>query len=182
MPDVIRCQVGIILEKRPSDNPWIDHQWVAKGFTLDVVEQPDWTLLYETDSGVRAFLSAPVTLDLYSQETEAYLYNLASPLPSLFVVLREDDESEDEVPFAVHLLTASPYEAQDYLDSSEEHVDRIAMDEAMRTWVEHFVDKHHVEQNFKKRQRDKVSSEEHKFGQEPVFELRKRKTGPGGLH
>jgi hypothetical protein len=40
--------------------------------------------------------------------------------------------------------------------------------------VSDFVDKHHVEEKFKKRKRDEVKLEEHKFGQEPIFEMRKR--------
>jgi hypothetical protein len=183
MAEAMRCRIGIIVEKRESDNPWLDHEWVTSGVTLDVAERDDWTLLYQV-TGVKRYLSPPVTLELFSQETEAYLYNLQSPSPSLFAVLREDEESVAEVPFDVHLVTASPYEAQDYLDSSEEHVDRINMDDAMRSWVKRFVDEHHQDEEFKKRKRDKVKGDEYKFGQEPIFELRKRTRddGSGSLH
>ncbi len=183
MAQAISCRIGIIVEKRPSDNPWLDHEWVTCGITLDVVDQDGWTFLQDV-AGARQYLSPPATLELFSQETEAYLYNLRSPVPSLFAVLREDEESEAEVPFDVHLVTASPYEAQDYLDSSEEHVDRIGMDDAMQAWMERFVDEHHTHEEFKKRKRNKLRIEEYKFGQEPIFELRKRTRddGSGSLH
>ena len=183
MAAAVSCRIGIIIEKRESDNPWLEHEWVTRGVTLDVPERGEWTLLYEM-AGVKRYLSPPVPVELFSQETEAYLYNLESPTPSLFAVLREDEESVAEVPFDVHLVTASPYEAQDYLDSSEENVERITMDEAMRLWVERFVREHHKKEEFKKRRRDKVKGDEYKFGQEPIFELRKRTPddGSGSLH
>ena len=183
MTETAQCRVGIILEKRPSDNPWIDHEWVTAGMTLDVVEQTDWMLLREV-SGAKQFLSPPVTLELHRAESEAYLFNLESPVPSLFAVLREDEESDAQVPFEVHLVTASPYEAQDYQDSSEEHVDRVGMDEAVHIWVERFVDEHHTHEEFKKRRRDKLRVEDHKFGHETLIELRKRMGGDssGSLH
>ena len=178
MSQTAQCKLGIVLERRASDNPWLDHEWVTIGVTLDVVDSADWVTLYETEDRSR-FLSPAVDLELHRAETEAYLYNLQSPEPSLFAVLRHDEESDATVPFDVHIVTASPYEAQDYLDSSEEHVDRIIMSEELRDWMQQYVDEHHTEQEFKKRKRDKVKVEEHKFGQEPLIVLRKR-MGPDG--
>ncbi len=176
-----QCAIGLILERRECEHPWQDHEWVSTGVTTDVTDADGWTLLYQMD-GVKRFLSPSVALELHASETEAYLYNLGSPLPSLFLVLREDDASVMEVPFAIHLITASPYEAQDYMDSSEEHVDRIAMDEGMKAWVERFVSINHQEQDFKKRKRDKLDIDEHKFGQEPLHELRRRGGGSDRNH
>jgi hypothetical protein len=48
------------------------------------------------------------------------------------------------------------------------------MPKALFTAVDDFVQEHHVEQKFKKRKRDEVKLEDHKFGQEPIFEVRKR--------
>lgn len=178
MPEIEHCKIGIVLERRVSDNEWIDHEWVTVGLTLDVVDAVDWKLLYETE-GVNRYLSPAVDLELHRAEAEAYLYNLQSPEPSIFAVLRHDEESDEDVPFDVHIVTASPYEAQDYLDSSEEHVDRISLPEELKDWLQQFVDEHHTAEEFKKRRRDKVSIEEHKFGQESLVELRKR-MGPDG--
>lgn len=178
MPDTETCKIGIVLERRVSDNEWLDHEWVTIGLTLNVVDADDWVQLYDTEEVCR-YLSPAVELEIHRAETEAYLYNLESPEPSIFAVLRHDEESEEAVPFEVHVVTASPYEAQDYLDSSEEHVDRIALPEELRAWLQEFVDEHHIQEEFKKRRRDKVSVEEHKFGQESLVELRKR-MGPDG--
>ena len=48
------------------------------------------------------------------------------------------------------------------------------MPKGVAGWISSFVDEHHVEQTFKKRRRDEVKIEEHKFGQEPIFETRHR--------
>ena len=178
MLEAERCKVGIVLERRVSDNPWLDHEWVTVGLSLDVVDADDWVLLYETEE-VSRFLSPAAELELHRAETGAYLYNLQSPEPSIFAVLRHDEESDADVPFEVHVITASPYEAQDYLDSSEEHVDRVGLPEPLGDWMARFVEAHHRPEEFKKRRRDKVSMEEHKFGQESLVELRKR-MGPDG--
>jgi len=111
---------------------------------------------------------------LHRAEAEAYHYNLTSPEPSLFVVLREDDEEESGAPIEAALVTASPYEAQDYLDSSEDIVERILLPSDLKAWVENFVDAHYAPQEFKKRKRDRVKQEDHKFGQETLLELRRR--------
>ncbi len=178
-----QCRIGIVLERRDSDNPWIDHEWVTVGLTLEVVDGEDWVLLYETN-GLKRYLSPAVDLELHRAETEAYLYNLQSPEPSVFAVLRQDEESDAAVPFDVHVVTVSPYEAQDYMDSSEEQVDRLNLPPDLKLWLERFVEMYHVEQEFKKRKRDKVDIEEHKFGQEPLADLRKRMgpNGSGSLH
>ena len=178
MSETEQRRVGIVLERRPSDSPWLDHEWLTVGVTLDVVDGDAWKLLYDA-AGTRRYLSPAVVVELHRAETEAYLYNLQSPEPSLFAVVRHDEESEEDVPFDIHVATLSPYEAQDYLDCSEEQVDRLALPNDLAVWMEGFVEAHHVEQEFKKRRRDKVSVEEHKFGQESIVELRRR-MGPDG--
>ena len=43
------------------------------------------------------------------------------------------------------------------------------MPPAIFEWIRAFVQEHHVEQQFKKRKRDKLNQEEHKFGKDPIF-------------
>jgi len=129
--------------------------------------------LRETERSIQ-YHAATLELELHRAEAEAYRYNLTSPEPSLFVVLREDEDGDTGDPVIVELITASPYEAQDYLDSSEELVERIAIPEIIREWIAEFIEAHYREEPFRKRRRDKVGVEDYKFGQEPLVELRKR--------
>jgi hypothetical protein len=151
--------------------------------TLEVADGEEWKLLYDA-GGTRRYLSPTVIVEMHRAETEAYVYNLQSPEPSLFAVVRHDEESERDVPFDIHVATVSPYEAQDYLDCAEEQVDRIGLPAEMVDWMQDFVAEHHVEQEFKKRKRNTVSVEEHKFGQETLMELRRRmgSDGSGSVH
>ena len=110
----------------------------------------------------------------FRKETEAYKVNLEEAQPVIYVILREDEDADEDAPMAVHLVTASPYEAQDYLDSGDEIVARLDMPDDVEAFIRSFVAAHHVEEKFKKRRRDSVRPEDHKFGQEPIFETRKR--------
>ena len=51
------------------------------------------------------------------------------------------------------LVTASPYEAQQYQVGGDEIVEPVAMPEAVIAWVRDFVDRHHVDEPFVKRKR-----------------------------
>ena len=68
--------------------------------------------------------------------------------------MREEAGSDDDRP-AVLLVTASPYEAQDYADSGEEIVEKVPMPPGLVAWVRDFVERHHVEEEFVKRKRDR---------------------------
>lgn len=166
-------KLGILLERRDSDHPWLDHEWVFVGVIPGAPELEDMRVIREAP-GLTQFHAATLELTMHRAEAEAYQYNLTSPEPSIFVVLREPDEDDDDVPIVAELVTVSPYEAQDYLDSSEELVERILMPDNIKAWVSEFVDAHYKEEPFKKRKRDKLRPEEYKFGQEPLVELRKR--------
>ncbi len=166
-------KLGIILERCDSDHPWLDHEWVFAGVIPGAGDVDRPKVLREAPGSVQ-YHAATLELELHRAEAEAYHYNLSSPEPSLFVVLREGDGEESGAPILAELVTASPYEAQDYLDSSEELVERILMPADIQVWVSDFVQAHYKEQPFKKRKRDKVEVEEYKFGQEPLAELRKR--------
>lgn len=107
---------------------------------------------------------------LYRNETPAYLYNLASPEPSLFIVVRSDDNNP-----RIHLATLSPYEAQDYMDGDDEQVERWPVSANLKTWLEKFIEKHHQETEFKKRRRDQLDLEKQQFGKTPIFLNKKQR-------
>ena len=171
-------KLGIMLERRDCDHPWLDHEWRFIG-VIPGAQDIDGLKVLRSAPGAIQYHAATLELELHRAEAEAYQYNLTSPEPSLFVVLREDDEEESGAPIVAELVTASPYEAQDYLDSSEELVERILIPENIKAWITEFVEAHYKEEPFKKRKRDKLEVEEYKFGQEPLAELRKRMTPEG---
>ena len=149
-PDAQTIPVGVVVRKSPGASRWARWVWQATGL-LPGAGPADWKVLHQDDD-VTEYHAATVSLDLYVSDTEAYAHELQARTPSVYVVMRPDD-SNAEMPWRVALVTCSPYDAQDYCDSSEELVERIPMPEGMIAWVGSFIARHHVEEPFVKRKR-----------------------------
>lgn len=172
MPSAVSIKVGVVIAREDIDSQWEDHVWRPVGVLPGAPDIGDWTELRRGEGWVH-YHAQTVLLELFRRETDAYKFNLEGREPVLYVVL-SDENVESEHPFEVHLVTASPYEAADYLDSGEQIVEPVRMPEPVFALISEFIDEHHVEEKFKKRKRSEVKLEEHKFGQEPIVELRKR--------
>lgn len=142
--------VGVVIRRQPGVTRWQKWNWTASGVLLGSGPS-DWRVL-RTDGDIVEYHGGTVQLDLHGAEAEAYDHNLKAQVPSLYVVMRD---GEGEAPLDILLVTASPYEAQDYTDSGEEIVEKVAMPPAMRAIVQKFVAEHHKEEVFVKRKRDK---------------------------
>ena len=90
------------------------------------------------------------------------MVNLADHPPSVYVVIR--NEPDGDMPLRVAHVTASPYEAQDYNDSGEELVEKVAMPPGLVAWVQDFTDTHHEEEVFVKRHRDRIRTDRSEDG------------------
>ncbi len=142
--------MGVVLERREIDHPWQSHGWRAVAVIPGASEVDEWRVLAEAPGRVR-YHAGTLPLELHAKETESYRLNLATGLPTVYVVLRYDDEVEAGiVPF---LATVSPYEAQDCLDGDEDLVEPVPMPEVVEAWLADFVAKYHVDEPFKKRKR-----------------------------
>jgi hypothetical protein len=166
--------VGIVVEKRDSTHPWIDHTWRAVAVipgapALD--PRGAWKVLDSGEGYVR-YHAGSLQVSLFRKETEAYRVNLTQEPPRVFVVMRkvsEEGEAAQEV-YPI-LATASPYEAQDYLDSGEEIVEGVAMPDAVIAFVSQFVGEHHVDEPFYKRKRKRHDPNQVGFGKRgPAFD------------
>lgn len=174
MSHVVSIPLGVVVARERIDHPWQDYRWRPVSVFLDAPPVEGWREL-RRGAGFVHYHAATLLLDLHRKETTSYQVNLANGLPSVYVVLRER-EGESETPMEVHLVTASPFEAQAYDGSGFEIVERVEMPDRLVALVERFIAEHHVEESFAKRQRARHHvEEEHKFGQEPVFVLRERR-------
>ncbi len=151
MRDYESLPLGIVVERRKSQSRWAEFSWRAVAVIPGAPEIDDWSTLREGDDWTH-FHIATLPLELFPKETEGYRYNLSCDPPVVFVVLREGEEAgEHDIEPA--LVTVCPYEAQDYLDTGEDQVDSVEMPDAVRAWVATFVERHHVDEPFKKRTR-----------------------------
>ena len=125
MPIPETMEVGVVIERRESDNRWIDHTWQVVSLIPGAAEVDQKNEIGRGQGWIQ-FHAATLPLELFRKETEGYKYNLSLNQPSVFVVLRDDDddESDEVIPF---MATVCPYEAQDYMDSSEETVQSVTM-------------------------------------------------------
>ncbi|MCG8447576.1 MAG: DUF3305 domain-containing protein [Hyphomicrobiales bacterium] len=175
MEKELTIRLGVVVEKTRIDHPWQEWRWQACGVLVDPPETAGWRELVKTENGAR-FHAANLPLILHRKETESYLQNLVTGHPKVFVVMRENDDPDDDAPFEISVITVSAYEAQDYTDTGEEIVEAVSMPDKVRELLEAFIGVHHVEEEFKKRKRDRINVEDEKFGKEPVFQRRSRMT------
>lgn len=158
--------VGIVVERRELNNRWQKVAWKPVGVLPGAAKVDGWQELIRGESWVHYHM-ATLTLELHRKETQSYLTNLNDNPPRLYIVLRENEDpaaTDDVFPF---LVTASPFQAQDYLDAGDEIVEGVTMPEGMIAWVKAFCDHHHVDEPFKKRKRKKHDPNEGGFSQRP---------------
>ena len=151
-PSDVSVPLGIVIRKSPGVTRWARWTWRV----IDVMPgagDAEWREL-RRDGDTVEYHAATVPMELWASDTEAYLTGLSARVPAVYVVLREatDEDAEHEV--EVVLATASPYEAQDYLDSGEEIVEQVPMPEGLAAYVRDFVEEHHEDEEFVKRRRD----------------------------
>lgn len=143
--------VGVVLRRAPGVTRWAPWVWTATA-VLPGAGPAQWKVMRRQDETVE-YHAATLTLELHGADTEGYLHGLSARVPSLYVVMRES--VQDDCPLDVVLVTASPYEAQDYSDSGEEILEKVPMPDGLVAWVRDFIDEFHRDEAFVKRRRDR---------------------------
>lgn len=171
--------LGVVIERREIDNPWEQYAWCPIAVIPGAGPVEGWRVLNE-GPGWTQYHAATLPLELHRKETEAYRTNLSDEPPVIYVVLRETEE-DGAWDFEPFLVTASPFDAQDYLDSGDDIVEGVPMPDGVVAWVQAFVDKHHVDEPFIKRKRKVAREDAH-----DPFSLEgappRRLNGGGGDH
>lgn len=144
--------VGVVLRRTPGVTRWAKWVWKATA-VLPGAPPAQWHVLRQEGDAIE-YHAATAMLELHGAETEAYLHGLTAENPSIYVVLRDTAENV-EAPLEVLLITASPYEAQDYTDSGEDIVEKVPMPHGLVAWIRDFVEEFHHDEVFVKRKRDK---------------------------
>lgn len=164
----VTIPLGIIVEQRKSTHPWGDWIWKAIAVFVNAGQDAAWKEMMRGEDFVR-YHAATLMLTLHRKETEPLRLNLTLEQPELYVVLQENENVASPYPFVPHVVTASSYHAQDFLDADSSIIEKVAMPEEVAALIQAFVEEHHVEAEFKKRKRDKVDISEQKFGKTPIF-------------
>ncbi|MEH6360582.1 MAG: DUF3305 domain-containing protein [Amylibacter sp.] len=149
----ISMPVGIVVRKTPGVTKWAKWNWKVVG-VLPGAGPADWSELRREGEAVE-YHAGTLTLELYRTDTEAYLTGLSSKTPVLYVVMQNAGTNDDLGDIELHLITASPYESQDYADSGEDTVEPVQMPVSVIAWIADFVELHHEHEVFIKRKRGK---------------------------
>ncbi len=168
-----KIALGVIVERRRSTSPWQDHVWLPAGVVPGGTALEPWTVMREAD-GVAQFFAGDHEIELNPRETGNYQVNLAADQPAVYIVLRFDEGAPQGV--RVQLVTVSPAEAQGYLESGADIVERVPMPEQAVRTLGAYMAAYHVEQPFHKRQRQKIDPRKVGFGRQTP----PRETGGGG--
>ena len=169
----VTIPLGIVVEKRKSTHPWGDWIWRPVAVFMNAAEGVAWAEMMRGDDFIR-YHAATLPLTLHRKETEALRLNLMLDEPELYVILQECEDRASAFPYEPHVVTASSYVSQDFDDTSGNIVEKVAMPEPVAALIQAFVEQHHVEEPFKKRQRDELDVEDQKFGKAPIFTPRTR--------
>jgi len=154
-PPLLRIPVGVVVERRKADSPWIDFVWRGIGVLPDEPEMTPWTVIREQE-GTTLFYAGSATVDLYRSETERYRDNLATGAPSIWIVLTP---SEGTWPYTVSVVTADPAEGEAFTEAGANLVEAVPMPEVLHQAIENFIAEHHVETEFVKRERRRADPE-----------------------
>lgn len=148
--------IGVVIRVSPGVTRWAKWNLKVVG-VLPGCGDAHWREI-RRDGDIVDYHAGTLPLEIYRSDTEAYKQGLSARAPSLFVVMRQgQSERNDDTPdLDLTLVTASPFEAQDYMDSGEEVVEPVPMPPAVIAWIRDFSEFHHKEEVFHKRQRDKV--------------------------
>ncbi|MGR3660275.1 MAG: DUF3305 domain-containing protein [Paracoccaceae bacterium] len=144
--------LGVVIRRIPGVTRWAKWVWQAVA-VMPGASPANWNVLRTEDDAIE-YHTATLDLELFHTDTEAYLQGLSTRVPSIYVVMREAPEEMDD-PLDIVLVTASPYEAQDYADTGEEIVEKVPMPEGLVAWIRDFVEAHHQDEVFVKRRRNK---------------------------
>lgn len=152
---LVRIPIGVVVERRKADSPWIDFVWRGVGVLPDEPDLQPWTVLREQDD-VTLYYAGSAVIELYRSETARYRENFANDVPSIWIVL---SPSESAWPFTVAAVTADPAEGEAFSEAGANLVEAVPMPEVLRESIENFVAEHHVEREFVKRKQRRADPE-----------------------
>jgi Protein of unknown function (DUF3305) len=154
-PSLASIAVGVVVERRKAQSPWIDFTWKPLGVLVGQPQARPWTMLTDDGDGA-SFYAGQAEIRLYRTESGNYRDNLGSGAPMLWVALRSTGV---DPPYEIFTVTADPAEGEALTESGSDLVDVVPIPEAVRAEIESFVAEHHVERPFYKRKRDRADPE-----------------------
>lgn len=144
--------VSVVMERREKQRDrWSYTEWKATGILIgDQLKNryPEKTLLHEDDECQR-YLWTNFVIELVKDGAESYWNNLMASNPALFVVCRDDEDTEELEPF---LVTANYDEIIGYLEV-EDQVFALEIPPEVYQWLERYIVNNYIPPQRRKRKR-----------------------------
>lgn len=150
---MISMPVGVVVRRTPGATRWAKWAWRAIA-VLPGAGPADWREMRREGDAVE-YHAGTLDLELWRTDTEAYRVALSNEPPTVYVVMRETEDPDAAHPMTLVSVTASPFEAQDHADNGEDIVEPTPAPPGLVAWIDAFVERHHVDEAFVKRRRDK---------------------------
>lgn len=140
--------IGVVVVRKQLTSPWADHVVLPYAVLPAIPAATPGTSLGRQD-GEEYIYAGPAELVLHSSDTAHYRDNLATGRPSLWVLLRQQDDE-----YQVCSVTADPYEGEALTEGVGATLEAVVMPAEIEARLRAFIDAFHVERPFIKRQRD----------------------------
>lgn len=147
-------QVGAVVRRSPGVTRWVKEIWKPVA-VIPGAPEAFWREMVR-EGEVIDYHAGTVTMELFRADVEGYLVSLNMSTPSIWVILDKDISGQSPSGWVVSTITASAHEALDALDSGESIVEAVPIPESLAGWIKEFIDKHYIEEPFKKRRRDEI--------------------------
>lgn len=154
MPHASR-EVGVVVQRKALDNPWVDHAWTPVMLLDPVPATPTWSVL-SSEAGTTLYYAGSAFIDLFSADTASYRDNLIDGEPRVWVAMRQQGGASE---LELTKITADPTEGEALFESGVDVIGTVPMPQDVAAWVAAFVDEHHVERVFHKRKRDRANTD-----------------------
>ena len=141
--------VGVVVERCKGKSMWVDFLWRPVSVFAGNPSAGPWTPL-SAEAETTLFFAGEAVIELHRTETTNYRDNLTSGAPALWVALRP---VVSERPYEILAVTADPAEGEAFTDAGSNLVEAVPMPPDVVKALVQFIDEHHVERPFVKRQR-----------------------------
>lgn len=123
--------IAVIMERYDIASRWVTHAWRTAGVELADASGE----MLETLGGSQFQRHAGFEVVLFRDEAEGYYLNVATGVPKVFVMWRQEEGEAAPLP---HSVTASYNEAARWMDA-QERVDAVTMPASMAAWLGDYV-------------------------------------------
>lgn len=151
-------EIGVVVERHALQSRWATHRWHPGAVLLEVPEAAPWTKLSE-EGAVARYYAGAATITLVPSEAESYLYNLASSVPQIWIVLHPVEVPGEGPDVELDGVTVAAGEAEVLAGGTDLVVESVPMPREIAEWVASFVAEHPVAPQQFKRKRSKHVSE-----------------------